>query len=58
MSEEAAKVIVFEIYRGLLYLSKMNVVHCNLNIDNIFLVNGKIKIGGLGCSKRLDNMGF
>ena len=40
-----------DIFSGLLYLSKKNVIHRDLKVANVFLHNGRAKIADFGFAK-------
>ena len=49
---------MIDVYCGLCYLAKMNIVHKNLTLGRIFLDKDMAKIGALGSSHRIEHLGF
>ena len=43
-----------QIFNALVHLHKNNIVHGDLNPENIFLNDGRIKVGGVGLAKSYD----
>jgi translation initiation factor 2-alpha kinase 4 len=52
---EQIKIIINSILDGVSYIHGQNIVHCDLSIKNILVVNGIIKICDFGLSERLVN---
>jgi serine/threonine protein kinase len=56
--EEAASLLLADIFCGLCYLTLMNIVHGQLSLANIFLDKEGAKIGGLGDGTIVSHLGF
>lgn len=52
LDEETAGPIIADVFRGLSYLSEMQVVHRDIKVANIFLSEGTAKIADFGFAKR------
>lgn len=46
--------IIRDVYRGLLYLQSMNIVHRDIKAANILLSRGRAKIGDFGFATKCD----
>ena len=58
MNESLVGGIMLDVAWGLCNLADMNILHRNLSLANIFIKEGRAKIGGLGFGKKVDHMGF
>ena len=55
LDERMVRLYTREILKGLVYLHKNGVVHCDLKCKNVLLSSsGNIKLADFGCAKRLD----
>jgi serine/threonine protein kinase len=53
--EYEAEKYIFDIFKGLIYLANNHIVHRDLKISNIFILNGVAKIADFGFAKITKN---